>query len=120
MKSGDGYNSTTLIGPSDYFQFQRVVFIGLTIGLITSIIFHLGVKENLIENTVIGDRPKKKILHFIRENKFYQVLNKILFYVKNIFCYFTFFFHSFLLLVKSKKKHTLHTVKCVKLLIKFR
>ncbi|EEB15685.1 conserved hypothetical protein [Pediculus humanus corporis] len=73
LKSGDGYNSTTLIGPSDYFQFQRVVFIGLTIGLITSIIFHLGVKENLIENTVIGDRPKKKILHFIRENKFYQV-----------------------------------------------
>jgi len=34
------------IGPSDIHKFQKVVLIGITTGLIGSIIFHVVVKEN--------------------------------------------------------------------------
>lgn len=34
------------IGPGDIHKFQKVVLIGITVGLVASIIFHSFVKEN--------------------------------------------------------------------------
>jgi len=34
------------IGPGDIHKFQKVVLIGITIGLLASILFHIVVKEN--------------------------------------------------------------------------
>lgn len=38
------------IGPSDIHKFQKVVLIGIVIGLVASIIFHVVVKESTNDN----------------------------------------------------------------------
>lgn len=41
--TSDEYNSQ--IGPTDIHKFQKVVLIGIAVGLVASIIFHIVVKE---------------------------------------------------------------------------
>ncbi|XP_017891425.2 major facilitator superfamily domain-containing protein 12-like, partial [Ceratina calcarata] len=43
--------SSSQIGPNDAKKFQEVVFIGIGIGSVTTILFHVVVKENLINNS---------------------------------------------------------------------
>ncbi|KAK6624902.1 hypothetical protein RUM44_011766 [Polyplax serrata] len=73
LKSKENDNETEQVGPHDAIYFQRVVYSGLVIGIITSILFHWGVKEDSHLNISRGRRNHKTVFQFLREMKFYQV-----------------------------------------------
>lgn len=76
LKIGEDTDPSNQIGPNDAVNFQRVVYIGLAIGSVTSLIFHWGVKESNTDrntNTTAIKRTHKSIFQFLGDAKLYQV-----------------------------------------------
>ncbi|KYM85340.1 putative MFS-type transporter C19orf28 [Atta colombica] len=65
----------TQIGPSDIHKFQKVVLIGIVIGLVTSIIFHVVVKEsaNGTANGSFMHRNARTASVLLKDVRMYQV-----------------------------------------------
>ncbi|XP_032689557.1 major facilitator superfamily domain-containing protein 12-like isoform X1 [Odontomachus brunneus] len=64
------------IGPGDVYKFQKVVLIGLGIGLVTSLIFHVFLKEGANGNGDSNDvlrRNTRTASVLLRDSKLYQV-----------------------------------------------
>ncbi|KAK9308234.1 hypothetical protein QLX08_001705 [Tetragonisca angustula] len=67
-------DSNPQIGPDDAKKFQEVVFIGIGVGTITSILFHIFVKENLINNSNSPlHRNTRTVLLILKNVQLYQV-----------------------------------------------
>ncbi|KOC68329.1 Major facilitator superfamily domain-containing protein 12 [Habropoda laboriosa] len=67
-------DSSSKIGPDDAKKFQEVVFIGIGTGIITSILFHIFVKENLVSNSNGSLRRNSRgILLLLKDIRLYQV-----------------------------------------------
>ncbi|XP_067003209.2 major facilitator superfamily domain-containing protein 12 [Anabrus simplex] len=66
--------SDAQVGPDDVKKFQNVVFIGIGIGTVTSLIFHLTVNERPYSHAV-GSTPgmKKTAGHLMKDIQLYQV-----------------------------------------------
>ncbi|XP_018334072.1 major facilitator superfamily domain-containing protein 12 isoform X2 [Agrilus planipennis] len=63
------------IGPSDAYKFQTVVWIGLSIGIFCSVIFHLGINEEnqYSINNVRAGQPKRHVFDLLSRIEVYQV-----------------------------------------------
>lgn len=63
------------IGPDDSSKFQSVVWIGLAIGIVTSIVFHLFVKEEegYVGNNVRGGQLRRSVSELLCSLEVYQV-----------------------------------------------
>ncbi|KAL6430178.1 hypothetical protein ACFW04_007733 [Cataglyphis niger] len=71
--TSDAYD--TQIGPGDIHKFQKVILIGLVVGLIASIIFHIVVKEsaNGDANGSFLHRNGRTALVLLRDFRLYQI-----------------------------------------------
>ncbi|KAK0161835.1 hypothetical protein PV327_008246 [Microctonus hyperodae] len=69
--SGD--DSNALIGPKDAFKFQEIILISISIGFLSSVIFHLFVKENPYNSTGPTRRHLRPASEFLKDVQFYQV-----------------------------------------------
>ncbi|XP_011494266.1 PREDICTED: major facilitator superfamily domain-containing protein 12-like isoform X2 [Ceratosolen solmsi marchali] len=71
-------NSSDKIGPNDMHKFQQIVLIGMLVGLITTIIFHVLVKEdntrdNLRTSQEQSQRELRSPLSLFKDLELYQV-----------------------------------------------
>ncbi|CAK9830966.1 Major facilitator superfamily domain-containing protein 12 [Anthophora retusa] len=67
-------DSSSQIGPDDAKKFQQVVFIGVGTGIVTSVLFHVFVKENLISNSNGSVRRNTRgISSLLKDIQLYQV-----------------------------------------------
>ncbi|XP_046403114.1 major facilitator superfamily domain-containing protein 12-like [Ischnura elegans] len=71
-------NEDDQIGPKDVGKFQHIALIGIAIGVITSIVFHAGVKEEREEEDDEGLQLQRRgsimtASKFLQEGQFYQV-----------------------------------------------
>lgn len=74
LKLGENTDPSDQIGPNDAVNFQRVVYVGLALGAVASLIFHLGVKEPNSERNVHSQkRSHKSVFQFLKDAKLYQV-----------------------------------------------
>lgn len=71
----DNADSSAQIGPNDASKFRAVVFIGLLIGIGTSIIFHVFVKEEDDDTglNVRGINVKLPVIEVLTNLQTYQV-----------------------------------------------
>nr|CAD7448811.1 unnamed protein product [Timema bartmani] len=64
------------IGPKDAYKFKHIVWIGLSLGAVTSLVFHLFVKEAPLEDgahsPVVG-QDKRTTSRVLRDHRLYQV-----------------------------------------------
>lgn len=66
--------SNSQIGPDDAKKFQEVVFIGIGVGAITSILFHIFVKENFVNNSDGSlNRNSRTVLVLLKDIQLYQI-----------------------------------------------
>ncbi|CAL7946225.1 unnamed protein product [Xylocopa violacea] len=67
-------DSSSQIGPNDGKKFQEVVFIGIAMGTVTSILFHIFVKENLVNNSNGSLRRNSRAISLLlKDVQLYQV-----------------------------------------------
>nr|CAD7399560.1 unnamed protein product [Timema poppensis] len=64
------------IGPKDAYKFKHIVWIGLSLGAVTSVVFHLFVKEAPLDDgahsPVVG-QDKRTTSRVLRDHRLYQV-----------------------------------------------
>ncbi|KAL0271697.1 UNVERIFIED_CONTAM: hypothetical protein PYX00_008709 [Menopon gallinae] len=73
LKLGEDTDSNNQLGPNDSINFQRVVYIGLVLGALTSIGFHFGVKERPLLQGAVSRRRHKSARDYLSDRKLYQV-----------------------------------------------
>lgn len=85
LKLGEDTDPSDQIGPQDEKNFERVVYFGLSVGMITSLTFHVGVNERKAPRLDARYRTShKSVSEFMRDPQMYQVFFIYLFIV--LFC----------------------------------
>lgn len=69
----DDSSNASKIGPDDAWKFQQVVWSGLGIGVVASIIFHIGVKETNSGNDVRSGQQRVSVGNLLCSIEVYQV-----------------------------------------------
>jgi len=67
------------IGPKNAKNFERVVYFGLAIGAVTSLIFHAGTKEPTTHRVELSSyrTNRRTLVEFLKDPKLYQVRSLI-------------------------------------------
>lgn len=88
----DAATQQSKIGPADAPKFRIVVWCGLSIGVVCTVIFHVFVKESngVIGNNVRGGQLRLSVRELLSTIQIYQVRNGNGFKVEIITCFIRF------------------------------